>query len=136
METKLWTVHSKGEDTRFIADGFSLIALALPPIWAIWRGTWVTLIGMAVLAGLAAAYHPLAASPVMYGIGLLLALDGAEFRRWELRLRGWREVSVVYAATVEGAEELWLEENSTPTAVQPPSPWTPTPAPVAAQSPA
>lgn len=113
METRLWTVHRKGQGTgndklAFIGDGFSLFALALPPIWAIWHGAWLVLLAMFVLAGAAAAYHPFAASPVMYGIGVILALDGAEVRRWEMRLRGWAEVSTVEARTIEGAEELWL----------------------------
>ncbi|MFK7942173.1 MAG: DUF2628 domain-containing protein [Paracoccaceae bacterium] len=113
METRLWTVHRKGKGTSadrldFIGDGFSIFALALPPIWAIWNGAWLTLVAIFVLAGAAAAYHPLAASPMMYGIGFILALEGSEIRRWERRLFGWREVSVVEARTIEGAEELWL----------------------------
>ncbi|MEM1300598.1 MAG: DUF2628 domain-containing protein [Pseudomonadota bacterium] len=125
MEMRLWTVHRKGEEVRFIPDGFSIFALALPPVWVIWHGAWITLIATLVLAGAAAMYNPLAASPVMYGIGLILAFEGAQIRRWEMRLRGWQEVSVVQAQTVEGAEELWLAEMAAPNSVPGagPSPW-------------
>ena len=62
---------------------------------------------MVVLFGLAGLYSPLAVSPVMYGLGLILAFEGAAVRRAEYRLRGWREVNVVEARSEEGAEELY-----------------------------
>jgi hypothetical protein len=109
MEARLWTVHRKGDrPVRLVGDGFSFFALIVPPIWAIWHGAWLVLLGIVVLALAAAAYSPLAASPVMYGIGLILAFDGAELRRLDLRMRGWREAAAVEARTEEGAEELWF----------------------------
>ena len=63
------------------------------------------MIALFMLAGL---YSPLAVSPVLYGLGLILAFEGGPVRRAELRLRGWREVSVVEARSEEGAEELWM----------------------------
>lgn len=113
MEARLFTIHRKG-DARLtvVGDGFSVFALILPPVWALWHGAWVTFGAILVLAGLAGAWHPLAASPVMYGIGLILAFDGSEIRRLELRLRGWREDKVVEARSEEGAEELWLAGQS------------------------
>ena len=114
METRLWTIHSKeGQEERLIGDGFSILALLVPPIWAIWHGAWLILGAILMLAAVAAAINPLAASPVMYGLGLLLALDGAEARRLELKLRGWAEVKTVEARTEAGAEELWLMGRAT-----------------------
>ena len=109
MEARLYTVHRKGtHGLNFVDDGFSLFALILPPIWAIWHGLWITFAAIIGLLVVAAIYSPLAASPVLYGIGLILAMDGGPIRRAELRLRGWREVSVVEARSEEGAEELWM----------------------------
>ena len=109
MELRLWTVHRKGaQKLDLVPDGFSLFALVLPPLWAIWHGLWLVLLGMVAVAFLAGLYSPLAVSPVMYGIGAIAAFDGGALRRLELRLRGWREVAVVEAATEEGAEETWL----------------------------
>ena len=109
MEARLFTVHRKGaQGLTIIGDGFSLFALIVPPIWAIWNGLWVTLVAMIVLFALAGLYSPLAVSPVMYGLGLILAFEGAAIRRAEHRLFGWREVSVVEARSEEGAEELWM----------------------------
>lgn len=109
MQARVWTVHRRLEQTRFVGDGFAIWALIVPPVWALWHGMWLTLVAMIVLMALATAYNPLAGSPVMYGIGLILALDGSEIRRLELHLRGWREAAAVEARTIEGAEELWIE---------------------------
>lgn len=109
MEARLYTVHRKGDrGIVFVPDRFDLFALIVPPLWAIWHGQWLILLGMIALAGLAGWYSPLAISPVTYGIGLILALEGGALRRAELRVRGWREVTTVQAASEEGAEELYL----------------------------
>ena len=109
MEARLYTVHRKGtHGLRFVGDGFSLFALLVPPVWAIWHGLWITLVAMIGILVLATMYHPFAVSPVLYGLGLILAFDGGPIRRLELSLRGWREVSVVEARSEEGAEELWM----------------------------
>ena len=109
MEARLWTVHRKGKrDVEVIDDPTSLFALILPPAWAIWHRCWVTLAAMIVLPVLAGLYSKFAISPVMYGIGLILLVEGGAVRRWEMRLSGWREVGVVEARSPEGAEEQWI----------------------------
>ncbi len=109
MELKLWTVHRKGaRDLWLVADRFSLFALLLPPIWAIWHGLWVILFGMVSVLLVAALVNPLAASPAMYAIGFIAAFEGGALKRLELKSRGWHEVATVEAATEEGAEELWM----------------------------
>ena len=109
MEARLYTVHRKGaQGLTCIGDGFSLFALILPPVWAIWHGLWLTLIAMIAILALAGFYSPFAVSPVLYGLGLILALEGAAIRRAEHRMWGWREVTVVEARSEEGAEELWM----------------------------
>jgi hypothetical protein len=109
MEQRLYTVHIQdGSEPRFIDDAFSVMALIVPPIWAAWNGLWITLGVVLVLSVSAALINPLAASPVNFGLGLILALEGGAIARWELRFLGWREAGVVEAATEEGAEERFL----------------------------
>jgi hypothetical protein len=109
METRLYTVHHKGSgEVRAVADRFDWFALALPPLWAVWHGLWITLAGQVLLVALAALWSPLAALAVFYGHAAILGFEGAAVRRAELRLRRWREAGVVEARSPEGAEELFL----------------------------
>jgi hypothetical protein len=110
MDVRIWTVHRKpGRDLEVVDDGFSLFALLVPPIWAIWNYCWVTLGVIVIVPGVVGVLiHPLAVSPVAYGIGLILALEGGQVRRFEMRLRGWKESGVVEAGSPEGAEEMFL----------------------------
>jgi len=110
MDTLVFTLHGKGaRPVRALADRFDFLALVLPPVWAIWHGLWLTLAAQALLAGLAFLWSPIAVSPVIYGIALILAFEGAAVTRCELHLRGWRELGLVEARTPEGAEELFLK---------------------------
>ena len=109
METHLYTVHRKGDHgMRLVGDRFSLLALVFLPIWLIWEGLWIAALGIIALLIAAAMVSPLAISPVLYGLAAICAFEGASVIRAELRLRGWREVGIVEARTVEGAEELYL----------------------------
>jgi hypothetical protein len=109
VEVHLYTLHHKtGRDLRPVTDRFSLLALLLPPVWALAHGLWLTLLAEAVLLGLAFLWSPFAMSPMFYGIALILALEGGAVTRAELRLRRWRELGLVEARTPEGAEELYL----------------------------
>lgn len=109
MEARVWTVHARGPDeVEAVADGFSFFALAIPLLWAVWYRCWVTIVGMMILSVLAGAWSVYAVAPVMYGIAAILAFEGATFRRLELRMRGWRQVAIVEAASPEGAEEAFL----------------------------
>ena len=109
METRLYTVHHKGSgDIRVVADRFDGFALALPPLWAVWHGLWITLAVQVLLVALAALWAPSAALVVFYGLAVIAGFEGGAVRRAELRLRRWREAGVVEARSPEGAEELYL----------------------------
>ena len=109
METRIYTIHTKaGKDLQAIPDAFSLFALVLPVIWVIWHRLWVSLFAIVAVMIVAASITPAAVSPVLYGVALILALEGGSIRRAELRLHGWTEGGAVIAATEAGAEELYL----------------------------
>ena len=106
---RLYTVHHKGSgDIRVVADRFDGFALALPPLWAVWHGLWITLAVQVLLVALAALWAPSAALVVFYGLAVIAGFEGGAVRRAELRLRRWREAGVVEARSPEGAEELYL----------------------------
>ena len=110
MRTRLYTIHAKGGRVQAVADRFSWWALLFGPLWLIWHGLWLTLFVMAVLVAAAALLLSAVAAAILFvGFSLLLAFEGAVFRRLELRFRGWREVGLVEAGTTAGAEETWLE---------------------------
>jgi hypothetical protein len=109
METLIYSIHHKGSgDIRVIADRFDGFALALPPLWAVWHGLWITLAGQVLLVALAALWSPFAAVAVFSGLAAITGFEGGAVRRAELRLRRWREAGVVEARSPEGAEELYL----------------------------
>lgn len=109
MELSVYSVHHKpGQHLEVIADRFDVFALALPLIWAIWHGLWVTLLILAATMGLAWFYSPAAPVIIMYAVGLIFAFESGAVRRLELRLKGWKDRGTVQAATPEGAEEAFL----------------------------
>jgi hypothetical protein len=109
MRTRLYTVHGKGAEIRVIADRFDLLALLLPPVWAIWHGAWAALLAYLGLVGLAALWSPFGPAVVEIALALILAFEGGAVRRAELTLRGWGEAGVVEARSAAGAEELYLK---------------------------
>ncbi|HUF86020.1 MAG TPA: DUF2628 domain-containing protein [Thermohalobaculum sp.] len=113
MRTRPYTVHEKKGEVRVVTDRFDIFALALPPLWAIWHGLWLTLASHAALIGLAFAWSPIGPIVVEIGVALILGFEGGAVRRAELRLRGWREAGVVEARSAAGAEELFLRGEAT-----------------------
>lgn len=105
----VYTLHHKNKrGLRAVADHFSLLAMLLPPVWALVHGLWLTLLAQAALIWLASLWSPIAMSPAFSGIALILAFEGGAVERFELGLRGWREIGITEARTPEGAEELYL----------------------------
>ncbi len=106
---RLYTLHHKGSgDVRAVADRFDVFALALPPLWAVWHGLWITLAVQVALVALAALWSPLAMAPAFTGLAVIAGFEGGAVRRAELGMRRWREAGVVEARSPEGAEELFL----------------------------
>lgn len=99
----------------FVRDGFSWGAFLLGPIWMLWRGLWLVLLGYVVLmAALEGAFRQLGVPPdgrmvAFLLIALLLGFEAASLRRWTLRRRGWRDVGIVVADDLEAAERRFFE---------------------------
>jgi hypothetical protein len=108
MEMQLFTVH-----THPRADGIEVVGepgwlAAVPPLWALYEGLWLTLAAQIAALAAIAWLAPLGVGFVYVAFVLIAVFDGNAVQRFELRLRGWREVACVEARTAEGAEELYL----------------------------
>ena len=113
LGTALFTIHTRGRPGELIAVGDHRHPLGVvPPFWALWRGLWMTALGMVAVMGLALWLHPAAAGPVWVALAAITVFEGSSLERLEWRLRGWREVGLVEARTEEGAEELYLRGES------------------------
>jgi hypothetical protein len=110
-ETTLYTIHAReggGDELRVVGDARHPLGV-VPPVWALWRGLWITLgIELVVLLALLFLAQPFFGT-VYLGFVLLTVLEGSTLERAELRLRGWREVGVTEARSEEGAEEDYRE---------------------------
>jgi hypothetical protein len=105
----------------FVRDGFSFWAFLLGPIWMLWHGLWLVLLGYCVLViALGAALHVIGASFATSFIAgallaLLVGLEAATLRRVTLARCGWRNAGIVVGDDLESAEQRffdrWIKEN-------------------------
>ena len=120
----VYTVHApvlNDADVRaadrfaFVRDGFHFWAALLGPIWLLWHGLWLALIGwIAVMAAIGFGLSMLGVGGnAMLLIDILLALlmgfEAASLRRWTLSRRNWRQVDIVVAEDRETAERRFFD---------------------------
>lgn len=126
MRATLYTIHTRrGRDDRLPPEAGSsgIVCVgerhhplgAIPPLWAAWRGLWVTVaVELAVLLA-ALWWVPAMASTLYLGLLALTYYESDSIERAELRLRGWEEVGATIARSEEGAEQDYLEGRAVPT---------------------
>jgi hypothetical protein len=121
----IYTVHAPPAKTdystpdperfAFVRDGFSFWAFLLGPLWMLWHGLWLVLVGYLVLAaglqfGLRAAG---AQSGLAFAAGALLALlvgfEAATLRRLTLARRRWKNIGIVVGDDLESAERRFFD---------------------------
>lgn len=106
------------ERTAFIRDGFSVIAFLVPLIWLLWHRLWaetVLLLAVGVLIGAAGEFALLPeAAIVLLSLlaNLLVGLEGQGRRIARLRRKGLSEDAVIWASSIEDAEERYFGEGS------------------------
>jgi len=111
------------ERYRFVRDGFYFWALLLGPLWMLWHGLWLVLLGyLVVTAGVQVGLFMLGVSAVVrLAVGLLIALlvgvEAGTLRRWSLRR--WTNVGVVVASSREEAERRFFDSWNEPQSVPP-----------------
>jgi Protein of unknown function (DUF2628) len=109
------------ERFAFVRDGFSFWAFLFAPLWMLWHGMWLVLVGYIVFsAGLVSALAALGASQtalVVVGlfISLLVGLEAGTLRRLTYWRRGWKNVGIVSGNDLEDAErrffDAWLQKR-------------------------
>ncbi|MFH5923169.1 DUF2628 domain-containing protein [Roseomonas xinghualingensis] len=97
---RVFTIHAKGGEkprTRLVREGFSFWAFLFGPLWLLWRGLWLALLGYLVVM-VAIAFIP---DPWETFVGLalqvLFGFHARDLERWTLRRRGFASQGVVAA---------------------------------------
>jgi Protein of unknown function (DUF2628) len=125
------TTHA--EHFVFVRDGFSVAAFVLGPIWMLWHGMVLALIGYAVVGAafvfaLKAIGASVAAQSLIWpALHLLAGFEAANLRRFALMRRGWQDRGIVAGENYETAERrffsFWVAHMaSSPAPVRPVSP--------------
>ncbi|MFH1342146.1 MAG: DUF2628 domain-containing protein [Pseudomonadota bacterium] len=120
----VYTVHTpvlndagvRAADTfAFVRDGFHFWAALLGPIWLLWHGLWLALIGwIVVMAAVGFGLSALGVSGnAIFLVDVLLALlmgfEAASLRRWTLSRHKWRQLDIVVAEDWESAERRFFD---------------------------
>lgn len=99
----------------FVRDGFHIWAALLGPIWLLWHGLWLALIGwIAVMAAIGFGLSALGVGGnaiflVDLVLALLMGFEAASLRRWTLSRHKWRQLDIVVADDWESAERRFFE---------------------------
>jgi Protein of unknown function (DUF2628) len=120
----VYTVHAPvvsntgvraADSFAFVRDGFHFWAALLGPIWLVWHGLWLALIGwIAVMAAVGFGMSMLGpAGNAIFFVDLMLALvmgfEAASLRRWTLSRHKWRQLDIVVAEDWESAERRFFD---------------------------
>jgi hypothetical protein len=99
----------------FVRDGFHFWAALLGPVWLLWHGLWLALIGwIAVMAAVGFGMSALGVGGnAIFLVDILLALlmgfEAASLRRWTLSRHNWRQLDIVVAEDWESAERRFFD---------------------------
>ena len=118
---RAYTVHAPPADPVpvrfvFVKDGFCWPALFLQPIWMLWHGLWVTLLGYVAAVFVIAVLAVYVGNPYTAIVAVIAALalgaEGNTIRRLSLEARRWADVGSAAGRNLEEAEvrffETWL----------------------------
>lgn len=101
---RVFTVHTRGGDkprTELVREGFSFAATLFGPLWLLWKGLWLALLGYLIL-GTALAFLPEPwAGWAGLAMQLLLGFHARDLQRWTLRRGGLVETGAVVAPDEE-----------------------------------
>ena len=111
-----FTVHEKGDDVRFVAEGRSIWAFVFGGFWLVWHGVWwIGLLWLGFTFALQAGGQWLGETwpDVLFPVALLtllprfwLMLEGGALRRWSLERQGYGMSGVIEAADLREAEVI------------------------------
>ena len=99
----------------FVRDGFHFWAFVFGPLWLLAHRLWLALIGwIVVMAVVDLSLRALGAGDTAiffanFLIALLMGFEAGSLRRWTLSRGKWRQLDVVVADDVEGAERRFFD---------------------------
>lgn len=112
----------------FVPEGFSWSAFAFSLVWSLWHRMWVVaallLVAFSALGVLVASEQvaPAVAVVVVYGIMLMLGLEGRFLRVLSLERAGFRVAGLVEASCLESAELAYFADRRIAVQEQRPGP--------------
>jgi hypothetical protein len=113
---RLYTVHIRpvagddDPDVVFVPEGFSWLAFALAPLYALWHREWLGLaVYLAVAVGLAFPLQAIGMSEAAQAmanvaLSLIVGWHAGDWRRWRLGRRGYRLATLVAGRRAADAE--------------------------------
>lgn len=113
--TVLEPPDGKPEKVAFIREGFSLGALLLTVVWALWQRMWVVaalLFGVTSLLTIATSTGFLGeglASLLQFAIALLFGFEARSLQVRSLEAAGYRRSGLIQATRLEAAELAYFE---------------------------
>ncbi|MGI9385082.1 MAG: DUF2628 domain-containing protein [Methyloligellaceae bacterium] len=118
------TLVERADRITFVKEGFAWWAFLIPVFWLIYQRMWLVLlgfVGVTVVLNLIFELFGLgevAAAVASLGLGLLLALEANDLRRWTLRRRGFEELGLVTGKRRDECEfrffTAWLADMEAP----------------------
>lgn len=120
--------------TRFVRDGFSLIAFLFPGLWLLAKRLWFGGALALILQALAItiARQPglfLAGLALAVAVSMLVALEGPSLVTGDLERKDWTLDAIVVADDIDTAEELYFNDPATAAATPSGPDWSALPAP-------
>lgn len=111
------------QSTRFIRDGFSVLAFVFPVFWLAFNRLWLPAalaLVLQIVAGQLTQMPGLLLAGLALGasVNLLTALEGRNLLANTLQLKGWKLDGVVSADSLDMAEEIHFLNRATPTAAE------------------
>ena len=103
---RVFTIHARDgvkPRTRLVPEGGSFWAFLFGPLWLLWRGLWLVLLGYLVLAGVIAVLPDPWEGVAGLAMQVLFGFHARDLERWTLRRRGFAEAGVVAAGDEEEA---------------------------------
>ena len=104
-----------GETTRFVKDGFTTLAFALPLVWLLWKKLWLEAALYFAALGIIGAVlfwadipnaAPLSAL-ITFCMNLTVGLEAGAWLKRSLESEGFSEAAVLVARSERQAEEMY-----------------------------
>jgi hypothetical protein len=115
-------------DTVFVRDEFSFVAFFFPFFWLLWHRLWFAAL-MIFLASIALALIGEWNASTAFGvtlaslvIGILVAVEGPQWRIGHCRRAGYGDAGTIDAANLEEAEIRWFARAAPPARAAPAAP--------------